>query len=451
MIRKIIDKIAEKLTITRKITLFYTLAFTTTLFVLSMGVLYSVNIYQNIVARNDIELIKQTIITEEQEGMDLMERIQVAENQNISIMVKKEGQIVFQSEGFDFRYKQADEFDEIWSFDDDREYYLSEKSQFQVDGMEYELFIIKNMYSERRFMALLIVILVIIDVIGMISSILLGYLFARRMLRPIEDITNTAKSMDSNNLSVRIPLPRSKDELYMLSKTFNDMADGLELSFKKQAQFVADASHELKTPLAAITGHVNLLNRWGKNDENALEASLDAIQKETSYMSNLIRKLLFLAKLDNGKVVEREEFDISELLLEMTEEMRLYLENHTIESICEEGILLNSDRAMVIQLLRILLDNAFKYTPEGGVITITCKREQERVHVQIMDTGYGMSKEALSQIFQRFYTENQSRNKEISGNGLGLSIAKELCRLLDIEIQVESEQGKGSTFHLIFH
>ncbi|MDO5522046.1 MAG: HAMP domain-containing sensor histidine kinase [bacterium] len=434
----------------KKITLFYTVVFSATLFLLSMGVLYSVNVYQNIVAKNDIEAIKESILSKTFVEADLKERIQIAEDQNIRIMVEKNGLTVFQSQGFEKEYRQAATYDEIWSFDDDEQYYLSEKTQFEVEGTPYKLYLVKDLYSERRFLAILLLILVVIDVIGMIISVILGYWFAKRMLRPIDAISNTAKSMNSNNLSVRIPLPSSKDELYMLSKTFNDMADGLELSFQKQAQFVADASHELKTPIAAITGHVNLLNRWGKKDEKALDTSLDAIQKEASYMATLIQKLLFLAKLDNGKAVEAETFNLSELLNDMVEEMRIYKENHRIEVVCDEAVILYSDKAMVVQLIRILLDNAFKFTPEGGLVTILCQKQQEGIHVQITDTGPGMSEETKAKIFDRFYTENQSRNKDLSGNGLGLSIAKELCRLLQIQIDVESQEGTGTTFHLIF-
>ncbi|MCB6570572.1 HAMP domain-containing histidine kinase [Eubacterium limosum] len=444
-------KILQRMTITKKFTLFYAVIFSVTLFLLSAGALYSVEFYQAYASHKDIEVVKNAIISQKLNQAEISETIKLSANKNINVLIKQSDKTIFKSEGFEYDFANDIPFNRVWSSDEDEEHYLAEKTQFDVDGVTYELYLVKNLYSEKNFLKILFVILAAIDALGMIISILLGYLFSKRMLKPIGIITKTAKSMSSNNLSVRIPLPESEDELYMLSKVFNDMADDLEISFQKQSQFVADASHELKSPISAIAGHVNLLSRWGKDDPKALEISVDAIQKEADYMSNLVSKLLFLAKLDAGKAVDKEEFNLSNLLNEMTQEMKVYNENHIVYCNCGENLVVFSDKAMVKQLIRIITDNAFQFTPPGGKITINAKKNDDAISLKITDTGCGMSEEIKAHIFDRFFTESLSRNKETSGNGLGLSIAKGICNMLNINITVQSELNHGSTFKLVFH
>lgn len=443
-------KLLNKLTITQKFTLFYAAIFSITLFLLSAGALLSVEVYQIFASHKDIQIAKDAIISEEFNEQEIMDTVKLMEVKNINIMIKSDNDILFKSQGFDYNFLSSIPLDKIWGYDDDDEHYVSEKSEFILNGTTYDLFIVKNLYSEKHFLRILFFIMGAIDIVGMVISVILGHHFAIRMLKPIGDITNTAKSISAENLSIRIPLPESHDELYTLSKTFNDMADGLELAFKKQAQFVADASHELKTPIAAIKGHANLICRWGKNDKEALEHSIDSIQQEADYMTQLISKLLFLAKLDAGKAITKETFNLSALLEEMTLEMKLYNENHIVDCICQDNIFVNSDKSMVKQIIRILTDNAFKFTPHGGTITLLCSSATNKIIVEIKDTGCGMDKETMNHIFDRFYTENQSRNKNISGNGLGLSIAKSICKILNIEMEVKSNLNEGSIFKLTF-
>lgn len=438
----------QKLTITRKFTLFYAFVFSVTLFLLSAGVLYSVEFYQAYASHNDIEIVKKAILAEKLNVTEMKKTVKLSANKNIEIMVQQNGQTIFKSENFDYPFLIKIPIGNIWSYDEDEEHYFVEKSNFEVDEVSYELYVVKNLNIEKNFLKILFIVIAVIDTVGMLISILSGYLFTKRLLKPIDEITKTARNMNMHNLSSRISLPESKDEIYMLSKTFNEMADGIELSFQKQ--FVADASHELKTPIAAIKGYANLLSRWGKNDTVALEKSIEAIQKESDNMSQLINKLLFLAKMDAAQAVSCEEINLLELVSEMVEEMKIYNENHSVQCTFEEDIYIISDKAMIRQLIRIITDNAFKFTKKGGTVSIICNKENTHTVLQIKDTGCGMSKETLTHIFDRFYTENMARNKETSGSGLGLSIAKGICNILNIDISVKSEIDRGSIFKLVF-
>ncbi|MDD3417815.1 MAG: HAMP domain-containing sensor histidine kinase [Lachnospiraceae bacterium] len=445
-----INLLFQKLTITRKFTLFYAFVFSITLFLLSAGVLYSVEFYQALASHKDIEIVKNAIFAEQLDLAEMKKTVKISANKNIEIMVQQNEQTIFKSENFDYPFLKNIPFGNIWSYDEDEEHYLIEKTEYNVNGISYELYVVKNLYIEKKFLKILFIIIAGIDTVGMLLSILFGYLFTKRLLKPIDEITKTARNMNAQNLSSRILLPESKDEIYMLSKTYNEMADRIELSFQKEAQFVDDASHELKTPIAAIKGYINLLSRWGKDDAVALEKSIEAIQNETDYMSQLINKLLFLAKMDATKAVSCEEINLSELVSEMADEMKIYNENHLVQCSFKEDIYIISDKAMVKQLIRIITDNSFKFTKNGGMVLILCNKENNHTVVEIKDTGCGMSDETLSHIFDRFYTENKARNKETSGNGLGLSIAKGICNILNIDISVKSEIDRGSIFKLVF-
>ncbi|MEG1316551.1 MAG: HAMP domain-containing sensor histidine kinase, partial [Oscillospiraceae bacterium] len=173
------------------------------------------------------------------------------------------------------------------------------------------------------------------------------------------------------------------------------------------------------------------------------------IQEETEYMSILIDKLLFLARMDK-RVAQLSDCSLSALVTEEAENLKVYAEGFNIVCDCKNGVSAKTDKALVQQLMRILTDNATKFTPEGGTITLGCKRENGSAVIWVADTGSGISHANQSKIFDRFFTENTSRNKDISGNGLGLSIAKSICDVLGASIVLESEPEQGAKFNVIF-
>jgi signal transduction histidine kinase len=224
------------------------------------------------------------------------------------------------------------------------------------------------------------------------------------------------------------------------------MLKRLEESKRKQIRFVDDASHELRTPIAVIQGYVNMLDRWGKDDPKVMEESITAIKDETVHMKTLIDQLLFLARGDMERhVIHKMPLDANELLEEVAEESRMIDASH--EYLFEtDGTShpIHADPAMIKQVLRILTDNAAKYTPSGGTVKFRAYEKNARVCMEVSDTGIGISTDELPRIFDRFYRGQNLRGESSGGSGLGLSIAKWIVDEHSGEISAISSEGIGT-------
>lgn len=284
---------------------------------------------------------------------------------------------------------------------------------------------------------------------AMFVTFIRGLKTNRQVLKPIERMTRTAQKISGTNLNLRINVKGIQDELKDLAQTINEMMDRIESSYQSQQEFVADASHELRTPIAVISGYANLLERWGKEDEKVLNESIGAIKNEAQNMNELVEKLLFLARNDRKSLVmQKEDFKLSEILQELVRETTLIDEEHEILSNISCEIIINGDRNRLKQALRIFIDNAAKYTPSGGTITIKLESEDSRVLISIIDTGIGISGEDIKNIFDRFYRSDKSRNKEKGGHGLGLAIAKIIILAHNGKIHVRSKEKEGTEFKI---
>jgi signal transduction histidine kinase len=230
------------------------------------------------------------------------------------------------------------------------------------------------------------------------------------------------------------------------------MINRLQGAFDRQAQFVSDASHELKTPIAIIQGYANLLDRWGKDDKEALKKSIYAIKLEAANMANLVEKLLFIAKGDSGtQRIEKKEFFINELINEVVIESQLIAPNHLISSIKNDAISIVADYKMIKQMLRIFVDNSIKFSPENSIIDISSETYEDKVKIVVTDKGIGIPKHEIEKIFDRFYIVDKSRSKEKGGTGLGLSIAKWIANIHHGVIEIESEEGKYTKIVVILN
>ena len=269
----------------------------------------------------------------------------------------------------------------------------------------------------------------------------------RRVLAPIRDITEMAATLSANNLSNRINIAGTKNELKDLAAVINSMLDRIELSYNSQKQFVSDASHELRTPIAVIQGYADMLKRWGKDDPTVLQEGLDAISQETASMKELVESLLFLARHDKKTLLmEIETFSPREVLQELHREAAMVApEDIFALSHLEEGQM-EGDRSMVKQVLRILLDNAVKYTPKGGTITMGVQHVDNHFIFTVQDTGPGIAAQEVPKIFDRFYRAEGARKAQASGHGLGLSIARIIVMSHGGKIQVRSKVGTGTAF-----
>ena len=245
---------------------------------------------------------------------------------------------------------------------------------------------------------------------------------------------------------IRIHNEENFIEFSILQKSFKNMLIRVKEQSQLQIDFVNNASHELKTPIFVIKGYIDMLNDWGKDDKEVLDEGLIVLKKEIQNMQELTEKLLFLAKSKN-LIAEKNNINLDNVLKEVIDNLSFAYPKQKINYISSE-IFIDSDIALLKLLFKNLIENAIKYGKDNP-INIELKKEK-KVTVIIEDFGVGISEKALPHIFERFYREDESRNREIKSYGLGLSIVKEIIALLNIDIQIESQIGKGTKITLLF-
>ena len=238
-------------------------------------------------------------------------------------------------------------------------------------------------------------------------------------------------------------------ELMGIEAAVNNLLTRIRESNRQQARFVNDASHELRTPIAVISGYAEMLERWGKNDEKVLNESIAAIRTETARMKHLVEQLLFLARGDSGKTqLQLEEVDAGALLKEAYEESVMIDEDH-VYRLRESGetLTVQADQGLLKQAVRILLDNAAKYTAKGDEIILSCGRQEGHVYLQVQDTGIGMAEADVEHMFERFYRADEARSYE--GTGLGLSIAKWIVDKHGGHFEIVSREELGTRIRIV--
>jgi heavy metal sensor kinase len=279
---------------------------------------------------------------------------------------------------------------------------------------------------------------------------IVGYWLSGRALRPINEIIGTARGIGARNLSVRLPIPKSRDELRQLTETLNDMLERIESSVKRIRQFTADASHDLRTPLAVIRSTAELALRRPRTQaeyRKALERNLTT-SVETSY---LIENLLTLARADSGAPgLEFRKIDLLPRLQRVVEETAILAacKNIRIASTISSGpLFVSADGVALDRVFRIVLENAVKYTPSGGQIGIAGRANgQTTAEVEVRDTGIGIEEKDLPHIFERFYRADKARSRETGGSGLGLAIARTFVDMHGGTIEAQGSPGMGSVF-----
>lgn len=275
---------------------------------------------------------------------------------------------------------------------------------------------------------------------------------AGRSIKPALNIINTTSRITNNNFNERIVLPRNKDELYVLSKSINDLLDRIEDAIEREKQFTSDASHELRTPLAVIKGTLEVLIRKPREIQH-YEEKIKYCVTEVDRLNNLVDQLLLLARFENQKkIVKAENIVLDEVILQSLQRYssRIETKKLTIDFKFKEHFRLVSDGYLVSIIIDNLVSNAVKYSKDNGQITIYLKMEQDAISFRISDEGIGIDAKDLSNIYEQFYRSEATEHVEIKGNGLGLSIVKKLCVLLGIGIEIKSEKDCGTTAILYF-
>ena len=284
--------------------------------------------------------------------------------------------------------------------------------------------------------------------VALAISIVVGWFLAYKSLRPVDLVTRTALRITAENLDQQIPHRGVDDEIGRLVSTFNNMIERLRASFDKIKQFTIDASHELRTPLTIMRGEVELALRNPKENEEyrrILASNLEEILR----LSAIIENLLTLSKADQGQdFVAMEPTNLKQLIEELYEDCEvLASKKHiSVQVRKSEEVSIHGDKMRLRQLFLNLIDNAIKYTPESGTVSLQLERQNGFAKVQVSDTGIGIPKEEQTKIFDRFYRVDKARSREMGGSGLGLSIAKWIAELHRGHIEVESEPKQGTTF-----
>src|SRR6185369_627894 len=277
-----------------------------------------------------------------------------------------------------------------------------------------------------------------------------GYFLARKSLAPIASMNSQTQRISAENLSARLDVTNSRDELGRLATTINDLLARLENSFKEQQRFIADASHELRTPLAVLRGETEVaLGKTRTVDE--YQQSLSLIQDEAEQLSRIVEDLFILARqpINTRAALSTERVSLNDAVrdcaraaqvLAVRKGVRLKLEADS------PSIALNGDKELIRRLILNLLDNAVKYTPAGGEISLALARENGNAEIVVRDTGIGIPESAQPRVFDRFYRVDKARARAMGGAGLGLSIAQWIVEVHGGEISVSSAPGRGSTF-----
>jgi len=301
-------------------------------------------------------------------------------------------------------------------------------------------FVRKNLVHFRNNILVALPIILVLGTMG-------GWILARRSLSPIGYIASKAQSISSQNLSERLTQRGTGDEMDDLIGTINGMIARLESSFKRMAEFTADASHELKTPICAMRGEAEVLLLKERKAEEYQEGLAHFIE-QFDHLNQMINDLILLSKFDSTQVelkiaplrLDLLIQDLCHLFQVLAEQKNLSLEIGPLEEVTMIG-----DRVRLQQLFTNMIDNAIKYTPKGS-IHVTVEKNERAALVKIMDTGIGIPKEEQEKIFKRFYRMDKSRSRETGGVGLGLSIAEWIVHAHHGRIEIDSELNKGSTF-----
>ena len=299
----------------------------------------------------------------------------------------------------------------------------------------------------HRFATLLLVSIPIL----LLSAAAGGHWMSRRALAPVDQITQTARSVSVQNLSSRLIVPQTGDELQRLSETLNSMLERLEAAFKKIIRFTADASHELRTPVAVMRTRAELSLRKPRSADEYRE-TVAQVHSELEKTSDLVERLMLLARADYGvEALQLSNENLGEIVREVCSQGKMLSEAKEI-SFCEEmpnhPVWVKADAQALRRLFLILIDNAIKYTPEGGRVDVVVGQENGFAIGEVRDTGIGIAPEDLPNVFERFYRADKARSRESGGVGLGLSIGRWIAEGHGGTIEVQSSLGGGSTFKL---
>ncbi len=329
-----------------------------------------------------------------------------------------------------------------------------------------DVLINENVFFPFVVIIALLVMAIFFQTLNLLFAYYGEYRHIRKILKPINDMALRADEISKMSFdeakfhtienAIEHISPEQTTELSLgdsdlqgIEAAMNNMLSRMHDTYLQQARFVNDASHELRTPISVIQGYANMLDRWGKEDEEILDESIAAIKNESDHMHHLVEQLLFLARGDAGRnTMTFEDVCLNDIMREIYEESLMIDENHIYRfSEKNENVHLNADASMIKQAMRILVDNAAKYTQSGDEIILSVGFE-DGPFIQVQDTGIGMEEVDVKHMFERFYRADDTR--KVQGTGLGLSIAKWIVDKHDGHFQITSRKEIGTRIRIIF-
>ncbi|RZJ54485.1 MAG: HAMP domain-containing histidine kinase [Flavobacterium sp.] len=276
--------------------------------------------------------------------------------------------------------------------------------------------------------------------------------FAGRSIKPINAIIHTSEIITKDNLKTRIPLPKTRDELFTLSKTINNLLNRIEDAIEREKQFTSDASHELRTPLTVIKGTLEVLIRKPR-DSKEYEEKISYCIKEVDHLNILVDQLLLMARFENQKLnINAESVYLNSIILDVLTLNSEKINSRKMDIILEakEDFYIYSDNYLLVTILRNIISNAIKYSNDNGKILIALTRENNKIKCTVSDNGIGIDETDMEYIMNPFFRSNSTLHSEIKGTGLGLSIVKRMTKLLHIKFKIDSKIGVGTTVVLTF-
>jgi heavy metal sensor kinase len=325
-------------------------------------------------------------------------------------------------------------------------------------GGAYTLVVLRSLHDQEDLLERAGYALLVAVPLALMLAAVGGYFLARKSLAPVARMSATAARIEANNLHERLPVVNEQDELGGLALVVNALLARLDDSFEQQRRFMADASHELRTPVAIMRSETEVALSRQERSNAELRESLSIVKDETGRLTRIVEDLFTLARADAGQYkLTSEGFYLDELASEVAHSVRTLVAERglTLQLEATQEMPFRGDESLLRRLLLNLLDNAIKHTPEGGAITISCKREGARYVIAVGDTGAGIPAEAQPHIFDRFYRADGARSRVeddgaglTGGAGLGLSIARWIAEAHDGTLELLHSSAAGSVFQL---
>jgi two-component system, OmpR family, sensor kinase len=324
--------------------------------------------------------------------------------------------------------------------------------RFSIGKEEYTLLALQSLRRQREFLESVIAAFGLAIPLAILLASAGGYFLARRSLSPVVEMSRQAGRIGADNLHERLPVRNAQDELGHLAASFNNLLDRLDHSFEQQRRFMADASHELRTPVAILCGEADVTLSQPSRSPEDYRASLDILRAEAKRLKHIVEDLFTLARADAGQhPLTLSSLYLDELITECSRSMKTLAAAKQITLTCtaSKELPIQADEALLRRMIVNLLDNAIKYTPPGGSVSVSCEAEDSRYVMTVRDTGHGIPVELQPRIFERFFRADKVRSRSGSdggGAGLGLSISEWIVHAHRGTLELTRSDKDGSTF-----